>query len=97
MLRFSVEPGPRQANLSAVYSLFGVVLIPISFLAIRLANEYIHPVAFNRHGPQMSGSQFLTFCVCLAAMLSLFSALYRLELAGKRLDANLRELRELLS
>ena len=97
MLRFSVEPGPKQANLSAVYSLFGVVLIPISFLAIRLANEYIHPVAFNRHGPQMSGSQFLTFCVCLAAMLSLFSALYRLELAGKRLDANLRELRELLS
>jgi hypothetical protein len=97
MLRFSVEPGPRQANLSAVYSLFGVVLIPISFLAIRLANEYIHPVAFNKHGPQMSASQFFTFCVCLAAMLSLFSALYRLELAGKRLDANLRELRELLS
>ncbi|MFL6035929.1 MAG: cytochrome c biogenesis protein CcsA [Gaiellaceae bacterium] len=96
MLRFSVEPGPRQANLSAVYSLFGVVLIPISFLAIRLANEYIHPVAFNRHGPQMSGSQFLTFCVCLVAMLSLFAALYRLELAGKRLDAHLRELRELL-
>jgi hypothetical protein len=29
-------------------------------------------------------------------MLSLFSALYRLELAGKRIDAHLRELRELL-
>ena len=97
MLRFSVEPGPRQANLSAVYSLFGVVLIPVSFLAIRLANQYIHPIAFTSHGPQMSGSQFFTFCVCLAAMLALFSALYRLELAGKRIDANLRELRELLS
>src|SRR5256885_14380728 len=96
MLRFSVEPGPRQANLSAVYSLFGVVLIPISFLAIRLANNYIHPVTFTSHGPQMSGSQFFTFCVCLAAMLSLFAALYHLELAGKRLDANLRELRELI-
>jgi heme exporter protein C len=97
MLRFSVEPGPRQANLSAVYSIFGVVLIPISFLAIRLANEYIHPVAFTSHGPQMSASQFFTFCVCFAAMLSVFAALYRLELTGKRLDANLRELRELLS
>src|SRR5205807_2684882 len=32
MLRFSVEPGPRRANLSAVYALFGVVLIPVSFL-----------------------------------------------------------------
>jgi hypothetical protein len=96
MLRFSVEPGPRRANLSAVYAIFGVVLIPISFLAIRLASDYIHPVAFDRGGPQMSGSQFFTFCVSLAAMLSLFSALYRLELAGKRIDAHLRELRELL-
>jgi hypothetical protein len=81
----------------AVYSLFGVILIPISFLAIRLANQYIHPVAFNRHGPQMAGSQFFTFCVCLAAMLSLFAALYQFELVGKRLDARLRELRELLA
>jgi heme exporter protein C len=97
MLRFSVEAGPQRANLSAVYAIFGVVLIPISFLAIRLANQYIHPVAFNRHGPQMSGSQFFTFCVCLAAMLTLFSALYQLELAGKRVDARLRELKELLA
>ena len=97
MLRYSVEPGPARANMCAVYALFGVVLIPISFLAIRLANQYIHPVAFNRHGPQMAGSQFFTFCVCLAAMLSLFAALYQFELAGKRLDARLKELRELLA
>jgi len=96
MLRFSVEPGPRRANLSAVYAIFGVVLIPVSFLAIRLASDYIHPVAFEPSGPQMSGSQFLTFCVCLAAMLSLVATLYRLELASKRIDARLRELRELL-
>jgi heme exporter protein C len=97
MLRYSVEPGPQRANLCAVYSLFGVVLIPISFLAIRLANQYIHPVAFNRHGPQMAGSQLFTFCVCLAAMLALGAALYQFELAGKRLDARLKELRELLA
>ena len=97
MLRYSVEPGPQRANLCAVYAIFGVILIPISFLAIRLANQYIHPVAFNRHGPQMATSQFATFCVCLAAMVSLFVALYQFELAGKRLDAKLRELRELLT
>ncbi len=97
MLRFSVEPGRMRANLSAVYALFGVVLIPISFVAIRLAKEYIHPIAFTRHGPQMSGSQFLTFCVSWAAMLALLAALYHVELAGKRLDARLRELRELLA
>ena len=70
MLRFSVEPGPRRANLSAVYALFGVVLIPISFLAIRLAEDFIHPTVFTSNGPQMSGSMFFTFCVSWAAMLA---------------------------
>jgi len=97
MLRFSIEPGRQRANMSAVYALFGVVLIPVSFLAIRLSKELIHPVVFTAHGPQMSGAQFLTFCVSLAAMLALFSTLYNVELAGKRLDSHLRDLRELLA
>jgi heme exporter protein C len=97
MLRFSVEPGRARANMSAVYALFGVVLIPVSFLAIRLSQKFIHPVVFTSHGPQMSGAQFFTFCVSLAAMLALFAALYNVELAGKRLDSSIRELRELLS
>ena len=83
--------------MSAVYALFGVVLIPISFLAIRLSRSFIHPVVFTSHGPQMTGTQFLTFCVALLAMLTLFATLYQIELAGKRLDARLRELRELLA
>jgi hypothetical protein len=97
MLRYSVEPGPQRENLCAVYALFGVVLIPVSFLAIRLSKEFIHPVVFTSQGPQMAGSQFLTFCVALAGMLALFGTLYRLELAGKRVDAHLKELRELLA
>jgi heme exporter protein C len=97
MLRFSVEDGPQRANLCAVYALFGVVLIPVSFLAIRLANDFIHPTVFTSRGPQMAGSMFLTFCVAWAAMLALASTLYRVELAGKRIDARLRELRELLA
>jgi heme exporter protein C len=97
MLRFSVEPGVQRANMSAVYALFGVVLIPVSFLAIRLSQNFIHPVVFNSHGPQMTGAQFLTFCVSLAAVLAVFATLYRVELAGKRIDAHLRELRELLA
>ncbi|MGH3049095.1 MAG: hypothetical protein ACRDLK_02975, partial [Gaiellaceae bacterium] len=97
MLRFSVEAGAARANMSAVYALFGVVLIPVSFLAIRLSQRFIHPVVFTSHGPQMSGAQFLTFCVSLAAMLAVFATLYNVELAGKRLDSHLRDLRELLT
>jgi heme exporter protein C len=97
MLRYSTDPGPRRANMSAVYALFGVVLIPVSFLAIRLAENFIHPVVFTREGPQMAGSMFFVFCVCLAGMLLLATALYQAELAGKRLDARVRELREALA
>ena len=97
MLRYSTEPGPRRARMSAVYALFGVVLIPISFLAIRLAENFIHPVVFTREGPQMSGSMFFTFCVCLAGTLALAGSLYANELLGKRLDERLRDLREALA
>jgi heme exporter protein C len=95
-VRFQLDPGPRRANSSAVFALFGVVLIPISFLAIRLAENFIHPVVFTRDGPQMAGSMFFTFCVCFAGMLALAGALYGNELVGKRLDGRLRELREAL-
>src|SRR5437660_4270306 len=86
MLRYSVEPGPARANMCAVYALFGVVLIPVSWLSIRIANDYIHPTVFTSNGPQMSGSMFLAFCVSWAALLTLAGTMYRVELAGKQLD-----------
>ncbi|MDQ5820949.1 MAG: cytochrome c biogenesis protein [Actinomycetota bacterium] len=97
MLRFSVEPGPQRENFSAVYALFGVALIPVSFFAIRLASDFIHPTVFKSTGPDMSARMFVTFCLCWAAMTALFATLYRIELVGKRLDASLRELREALA
>ena len=97
MLRFSVDPGPQRANLSAVYALFGVVLIPVSFLAIRLAQHFIHPVVFTRHGPSFGGWMLVAYCVAQAALIVLAYTLYRLELAGKRLDARLRELRQVFA
>jgi heme exporter protein C len=97
MLRFSLEEGARRARSSAVYALFGVVLIPISFLAIRLASDFIHPTVFRLDGPQMSGLMFFAFCVSWVAATLLAYVLYRVELLGKRIDADLRELREALT
>jgi heme exporter protein C len=93
MLRFSVDPGPQRANLSAVYALFGVVLVPVSFLAIRLSQSLIHPQVFTRHGPNFGGWILVTYVVSQVAVLVLAYTLYRVELAGKLLDARLRELR----
>jgi hypothetical protein len=44
----------------------------------------------------MSGSMFVTFSVSWAAVTLLAYVLYRVELVGKKVDANLRELREAL-
>jgi heme exporter protein C len=99
MLRYSTDPGPRRARMSAVYALFGIVLVPVSFLAIRLAEDIIHPspVVLTRDGPQMTWDLFLVFCVCMAGMLALVASLYQLELTGKRLDSRLRQLRGAVS
>jgi heme exporter protein C len=97
MLRFSIEPGPRRERISAVYALFGVALIPVSFFAIRLANDFIHPTVFTREGPQMTGEMFAAFCLSWAAITLMAYVMYRTELAGKRTDANLRDLREVLA
>jgi heme exporter protein C len=96
MLRFSIEPGPRRERISAVYALFGVALIPVSSLAIRLASDFIHPTVFTRDGPQMTASMFLAFCVSWAAVTLLAYVMYRSELAGKRTDLHLHTLREAL-
>jgi heme exporter protein C len=94
MLRFSVDPGPQRANLSAVYALFGVVLVPVSFLAIRLAQHFIHPVVFTSNvSKNLPGSMLATYCVAQVALIVLGYTLYRVELSGKRLDLRLRELR----
>jgi heme exporter protein C len=98
MLRYSTEPGPRRERNSAVYALFGVTLIPVSFLAVRIAGTILHPTVFTHDdGVEMPWEMFLAFCVCLAGMFSLAATLYRVELAGKRADASLSELRELLA
>jgi heme exporter protein C len=97
MLRFSLDPGPQRANLSAVYALFGVVLIPVSFAAIRLAKDIIHPVVFTLHGPNFGGWILVTYCIAQVALLVFAYTLYRLELAGKLLDGRLRDLREVLA
>ena len=94
MLRFSVDPGPQRANLSAVYALFGVILIPVSFAAIRLAKEFLHPRVFTLSGPRFGGWILVTYLVAQAAMLVLAYTLYRVEITGKRLDLRLRDLRE---
>jgi heme exporter protein C len=86
MLRFSVPPGERRSVFSAVYALLGVGLIPVSVLAVHMAQDVLHPEVFDTRGAHMENSMLLTFLVALAAMLALAVSMYLVELRGKRID-----------
>jgi hypothetical protein len=51
-------------------------------------------VVFTRHGANFGGWMLATYFVTQVAVLVLAYTLYRIELAGKRLDIRLRRLRE---
>ena len=69
----------------------------MSFAAIRLAQEFLHPRVFTLSGPRFGGWILVTYCVAQAAMLVLAYTLYRIEIAGKQLDLRLRDLKEVLA
>ncbi len=74
------------------------MLVPVSFLAVRLAESFLHPGPLvTRTDPQLPDEMLVAFLVCLAGTLALGATLYLNELSGKRLEARLRELREALS
>src|ERR1700760_4320877 len=81
MLRFSVDAGPQRENFSAVYALFGVVLVPVSFLAIRLSKPFLHPEVFTRHGANFGGWMLVAYLVTQPSVLLLAYTLYRVELS----------------
>ena len=99
MLRYSTDPGPRRERNSAVFALFGVALIPVSFLAVRIAGTILHPTVFTHDdGVAMPWEMFLAFCICLGGMLAGGRDLVSRRLAGyKRIDVSLKELREQLA
>ena len=98
MLRYSVEPGVSRENMSAVYALFGVVLIPISVPRDPDLAEHHPPRGLHPPRPADDEHRSSSPSACAGSRCSsLFATLYQLELAGKRLDPQLRELRELLT
>ena len=69
------------------------MLVPVSFLAIRLSQRLIHPQVFTRHGANFGGWILAAYLVSQTAVIVLAYTLYRVELAGKLLDRRIRELR----
>ena len=92
-LRFSIEDPERQARYAAVFAVTAAAFVPINFLAVRLAQGYVHPRVLTATGGNMTGQMRVVFYFCLATMVLLFVTLFRMEIAAKREAFHLRRLR----
>ncbi len=83
VLRFSIDPGRARNRASAVYAVLGVALVPLSFLAIRIADTLIHPIVLTTDGDRLTGPMWGTFAVGVVAFAALAVWMLQLEAAGK--------------
>src|SRR5215207_6533182 len=94
-LRYAIEDRERQGRYASVFAITAGAFVPLNFLAVRLAEPYIHPRTFSSAGG-LPGEMMLAFLVCLAGMALLWVTLVRFELAAKGASADLGRIRRAL-
>ncbi len=95
-LRFSIEDPEKQARYASVFAITAGAFVPLNFLAVRLADPYIHPRVLNQGGSNLPDSFRAPFYLAILGMTLLFAALYQYELSNKNARAQLRRLRRRL-
>jgi heme exporter protein C len=95
-LRFSIEDPERQARYASVFAVTAGAFVPLNFLAVRLAQGFVHPRVLGTTGGNLPGSMRLTFLIALAGMILLFVTLWKYEMASKHASMQLRALRRRL-
>jgi heme exporter protein C len=95
-LRYSIDDPGRRARYSSVFAITAGAFVPINFLAVRLAQNLVHPRVLNETAGNMPGEMRLTFLVSLLGVGLLYLTLVKLELTSKHARAQLKRLRRLL-
>ncbi len=95
-LRFSIEDPEKQARYASVFAIVAGAFVPLNFMAVRLAQQDIHPRVLGTTGGGLPGSMLLTFLLALVAMTLLFATLWKYEMASKHAKGQLRALRRRL-
>jgi heme exporter protein C len=94
-LRYAIDDRDRQARYASVFAITAGAFVPLNFLAVRLAQPYIHPRTFSSSGG-LPGEMLLAFLVCLAGMALLWGTLVWFELDAKAASGNLSRIRRAL-
>ena len=92
-LRFSIEDSERQARYASVFAIVAGAFVPLNFIAVRLAQGFVHPRVLTLTGGNLPGSMRLTFLVSFAGIVLLFTTLWKYELTVKSTRIQIRRLR----
>src|ERR1700733_10086745 len=95
-LRFSIEDPERQARYASVFAIVCGAFVPLNFIAVRLASQYVHPRVLTLTGGNLPGAMRLTFLVSLVGITLLFVTLWKYEMAAKATRMQVRALRRML-
>jgi len=94
--RFSIEDPERQARYASVFAILGGAFVPLNFIAVRAAQQYVHPRVLTLTGSNLPGPMLLTFLVSLLGIALLYITLWKYEMAAKNARIQLRALRRRL-
>jgi heme exporter protein C len=92
-LRFSIEDPERQARYASVFAIVAGAFVPLNFIAVRAAQQFVHPRVLTLTGGNLPGSMRLTFLVSLVGIALLFVTLWKYEMTAKHARMQLRRLR----
>jgi heme exporter protein C len=95
-LRFSIEDPERQARYASVFAITAGAFVPLNFIAVRLAQQYVHPRVLTLTGGNLPASMGLTFLVSLIGITLLYVTMWKYEMAAKNARAQVRRLRRTL-
>ncbi|MBV8990146.1 MAG: cytochrome c biogenesis protein CcsA [Solirubrobacterales bacterium] len=95
-LRFAIEDPERQGRYASVFAIVAGAFVPLNFIAVRLAQSYVHPRVLTLGGGNLPGPMRLTFLVSLLGITLLFATLWKYEMAAKNARSQVRALRRML-
>jgi heme exporter protein C len=95
-LRFSIEDPERQARYASVFAVVAGAFVPMNFIAVRLAQQYVHPRVLTLTGGNLPGSMRLTFVISIVGVALLYTTLWKYEMAAKNARGQIRALRRIV-
>ena len=95
-LRFAIDDPERQARYASVFAITAGAFVPLNFLAVRLAQQFVHPRVLTLGGGNLPGAMRLTFLISLVGIALLYMTLWKYEMAAKNSRAQIRRLRRTL-